>query len=83
MVRKNMKRLLGFQKKSFDYLFNTMIMMQEQVETMTVLMGLPVKNQVMVDHMHTTFKKNCDYLKNMVDGGFEKADTFISPSKYK
>ena len=81
IVRKNIKRLLGFQKKTFDYLFNTMIQMQEQVDIMTVMMGLPLKNQVFVDQMHTTFKKNCDYMKNMVDGGFEKMDALISPPK--
>ncbi|MBU0992240.1 MAG: hypothetical protein KJ737_07065 [Proteobacteria bacterium] len=81
IVKKNLKRMIRFQKQSFNYAFNTMIMIQEQFETITFMVGLPVRNQVLVDQLHTNFKSNFDYIKSVVDGGFEKMESFVAPSE--
>ena len=81
IVKKNLKRFIQLQKQSCDYVFNMVIMVQEQFETMAFMVGVPVKNQALVDLMHANFKKNCDYVKDVIDNGFEKMDSYVSPLK--
>ncbi len=69
-------QMLGFQKDTFNTIYNSMQQTQQQVEKLTepLLKNIPG----IPDEWKNTLKKNQEDIKKAVDESFVKAESFLS-----
>ncbi len=80
-----LKQMVEFNKTTFDNSFKTMIMLQEQTETMVnTLLGqatwLPEEGKKVINDWVKAFKKGRDDYKKLVDQSFAKVEDFFAAS---
>ena len=69
-------QFLDFQKSAFDKTYNAMMQIQQQTEKMAE--PLFKNNPVIPEELKSVFKKNQDGLKNAIDDGFIKTQSYFS-----
>jgi hypothetical protein len=76
------KRTLEYQKAAFDAGYNTMVILQGQVEKMTTEMleksSVPKDAIKAVETTMTEYKKRRDDMKKMMDEGFDKLEGMLT-----
>jgi len=80
-----LKQMVEFNKTTFDNSFKTMVMLQEQTETMVnTLLGqatwLPEEGKKVINDWVKAFKKGRDDYKKLVDQSFTKVEDFFAAS---
>ena len=80
-----LKQMVEFNKTTFDNSFKTMVMLQEQTETMVnTLLGqatwLPEEGKKVIKDWVKAFKKGRDDYKKLVDQSFAKVEDFFAGS---
>ena len=76
------KQMLDFNKTALDSTFNTMIMFQEQAETVGNMFMeknplLPEEGKKAVKDWISTYKKGRDDFRNTVDESLKKMEAFV------
>ena len=80
-----LKQMVEFNKTTFDNSFKTMVMLQEQTETMVnPLLGqatwLPEEGKKVINDWVKAYKKGRDDYKKLVDQSFTKVEDFFAAS---
>jgi len=80
-----LKQMVEFNKTTFDNSFKTMVMLQEQTETMVnTLLGqatwLPEEGKKVINDWVKAYKKGRDDYKKLVDQSFTKVEDFFAAS---
>ena len=80
-MKKMGKQMVDFYKTSFDNSFNTMMMLQEQMDRLDAMYGgqmvnLPEEAKKDMAEWTKSYKKNCTEFKKVVDDGFQKLESF-------
>ena len=81
------KQMIDFNKTTFDNAFNSMVMLQEQTESMVNTFleqtpWLPEDGKKVLDQWVKTYKKGRDDFKKAIDQNFEKAEAlFVETGK--
>ncbi len=80
-----LKQMVEFNKTTFDNSFKTMVMLQEQTETMVnTLLGqatwLPEEGKKVIKDWVKAYKKGRDDYKKLVDQSFTKVEDFFAAS---
>ena len=75
------KQMMDFYKTTFDNSFNTMMMLQEQMERLGTMywgqmVNLPEEAKKDMTEWTKSYKKNCADFKKAVDDGFQKLESF-------
>jgi len=81
-----LKQMVDFNKAAFDNSFNTMLMLQEQMERMAKAYtdqatGISAETKNAVNEWTKLYKKGLADFKNMMDENFTKVESFLSPGK--
>jgi polyhydroxyalkanoate synthesis regulator phasin len=81
-----LKQMVEFNKTTFDNSFKTMVMLQEQAETMVnTLLGqatwLPEEGKRAIDDWVKAYKQGRDDFKKLVDQSFHKVEDFFASSE--
>jgi len=81
-----LKQMVEFNKTTFDNSFKTMVMLQEQTETMVnTLLGqatwLPEEGKKVIKDWVKAYKKGRDDYKKLVDQSFTKVEDFFAASE--
>ena len=81
-----LKQMVEFNKTTFDNSFKTMVMLQEQAETMVnTLLGqatwLPEEGKRAIDDWVKAYKQGRDDFKKLVDQSFNKVEDFFASSE--
>ena len=81
-----LKQMVDFNKAAFDNSFNTMLILQEQMESMAKAYadqatGISAEAENAVHEWTKVYKKGLADFKNMVDENFQKVESFLSPEK--
>ena len=79
-----LKQMVDFNKAAFDNSFNTMIMLQEQMERMTKVYtdqatGISAESKNAINEWLRLYKKGLADFKTMMDENFKKVESFLSP----
>ena len=82
-TKKMGQQMMDFYKTSFDNSFNTMMMLQEQMERLGTMywgqmVNLPEEAKKDLTEWTTSYKKNCADFKKVVDDGFKKLESFTA-----
>ena len=77
------QEMMDFYKTSFNNSFNTMMMVQVQMERLSAMywgqMGnLPEEAKKGVAEWTRSYKKNCEDFKKAVDDGFQKLESYTA-----
>ena len=80
-TKKMGQQMVDYYKTSFDNSFNTMMMLQEQMERLGAMywgqmLSLPEEAKKDMSEWTKFYKKNCAEFKKSVDGGFQKLESF-------
>ncbi len=80
-TKKMGQQMMDFYKTSFDNSFNTMMMLQDQMERLGAMywgqmVNLPEEAKKDMAEWTKSYKKNCAEFKKAVDGGFQKLESF-------
>jgi hypothetical protein len=80
-MKKMGKQMIDFYKATFDNSFNTMMMLQEQMERLGTMywgqmVNLPEEVKKDMAEWTKSHKKNCADFKKAVDDGFQKMESF-------
>ena len=80
-MKKMGQQMVDFYKTSFDNSFNTMMMLQEQMERLGTMywgqmVSLPEEAKKDMAEWTKSYKKNCAEFKKAVDDGFQKMESF-------
>ncbi len=75
------KQMIDFCKTTFDNSFNTIRMLQEQMERVTNLywgqmVNLPQEAKKGLNEWTKSYNKNCEDFKKVVDDGFKNLESF-------
>jgi len=81
-----LKQMVDFNKAAFENSFNTMLILQEQMERMAKTYtdqgtGISAEVKSAVNEWTKLYKKGLADFKNMMDQNFEKVESFLSPGK--
>ncbi len=81
-----LNQMLDFNKAAFENSFNTMLILQEQMERMAKTYtdqatGISTEAKSVVNEWTKLYKKGLADFKNMMDQNFEKVEPFLSPGK--
>jgi len=81
-----LKQMVDFNKAAFENSFNTMLILQEQMEKMAKTYtdqatGISAQAKSAVNEWTKLYKKGLADFKNMTDQNFEKVESFLSPGK--
>jgi len=81
-----LKQMVDFNKAAFDNSFNTMIMLQEQMERMAKVYtdqatGVSAETKNAVNEWTKLYKKGLTDFKNMMDENFAKVESFLGQGK--
>ena len=76
------KQVLDFNKSTFDNAYNTMVMMQEQSEslgrtTLEQASWLPEEGRKVINDLADAYKKGRDDFKKGVDEAYKKVDQYF------
>jgi hypothetical protein len=79
-----LKQMVDFNKAAFDNSFNTMLILQEQMERMAKVYtdqatGISAEAKSAVNEWTKLYKKGLTDFKNMMDENFKKVESFLSP----
>ena len=82
-TKKMGQEMMDFYKTSFNNSFNTMMMVQEQMERLGAMywgqMGnLPEEAKKGVAEWTKSYKKNCEDFKKVMDDGFKKLESYTA-----
>jgi hypothetical protein len=82
-TKKMGQQMMDFYKTSFNNSFNTMMMVQEQMERLGAMywgqMGnLPEEAKKGVAEWTKSYKKNCEDFKKVMDDGFKKLESYTA-----
>jgi len=82
-TKKMGQEMMDFYKTSFNNSFNTMMMLQEQMERLGAMywgqMGnLPEEAKKGVAEWTKSYKKNCEDFKKVMDDGFKKLESYTA-----
>jgi hypothetical protein len=74
--------MLVFNKTAFENSFNTMLMLQDQMERMTRVYvdqatGISAETKNAVNEWTQLYKKGLADFRNMIDEGFKKVEAFL------
>jgi hypothetical protein len=77
-----LKQMLVFNKTAFENSFNTMLMLQDQMERMTRVYvdqatGISAETKNAVNEWTQLYKKGLADFRNMIDEGFKKVEAFL------
>jgi hypothetical protein len=80
------KRVVEFNKATFDSSFNAMVMMQEQSEVMfknllEQVPWIPEQGKKVVQDMGAAYKKGREEFKRAVDEGFKNVEMYFSQAE--
>ena len=80
-TKKMGQQMVDFYKTSFDNSFNTMMMLQEQMERLGAMywgqmLSLPEEAKKDMAEWTKSYKKNCADFKKVVDDGFQKLESY-------
>ncbi len=80
-TKKMGQQMVEFYKTSFDNSFNTMMMLQDQMERLGAMywgqmLSLPEEAKKDMAEWTKSYKKNCAEFKKAVDGGYQKLESF-------
>lgn len=77
------KRTLDYQKAAFDAGYNTLVILQGQVEKMTTEMwekaNLPEDTVKALETTLSEYRKTRDDMKKMLDDSFSKLESMLNP----
>jgi len=81
-----LKQMVDFNKAAFDNSFNTMLILQEQMERMAKVYtdqatGISAEAKNAVNEWTKLYKKGLADFRNMMDENFKKVESFLSPGK--
>jgi len=81
-----LKQMVDFNKAAFDNSFNTMLILQEQMERMAKVYtdqttGISAETKSAINEWTKPYKKGLADLKSMMDENFKKVESFLSPGK--
>lgn len=81
-----MKQMVDFNKAAFDNSFNTMVMLQDQMERMAKVYtdqatGISAETKNAVDEWTKLYKKGLADFKAMMDENFTKVESFLAQGK--
>lgn len=81
-----LKQMVDFNKAAFENSFNTMIMLQEQMERMAKVYtdqatGISAETKNAVNEWTKLYKKGLADFKNMMDENFTKVESFLAQGK--
>jgi hypothetical protein len=82
-TKKMGQQMMDFYKTTFDNSFNTLMMLQEQMEHLGAMywgqmLNLPEEAKKDLAEWTTASKKNCAEFKKAVDEGFKKLESFTA-----
>ena len=77
------KQMIDFYKTAFDHSFSAMLMLQEQMEHAGNLywgqmLNLPDEAKKGLNAWTTSYKKNCEDFKKLVDDGFKSLESLAA-----
>ena len=77
-----LKQMVDFNKAAFENSFNTMLMLQEQMERMSRVYvdqatGISAETKNAVNEWTQLYKKGLTDFKAMIDENFKKVDAFL------
>ena len=77
-----LKQMVDFNKAAFENSFNTMLMLQEQMERMSRVYvdqatGIAAETKNAVNEWTQLYKKGLTDFKAMIDENFKKVDAFL------
>ena len=80
-TKKMGQQIVDFYKTSFDNSFNTMMMLQDQMDRLDAMywgqmLNLPEEAKKDMAEWTKSYKKNCAEFKKAVDDGFQKLESF-------
>ena len=80
------QQMIDLSKNTVDNSFNTMMMLQEQMERMANLywgqmVNVPDEVKKGMTEWTKSYKKNCEDFKKSVDEGFKKLETFFQEAE--
>ena len=81
-----LKQMVDFNKAAFENSFNTMLMLQEQMERMARVYtdqatGVSAESKNAIDEWTKLYKKGLADFKSMMDENFKKVESFLSQGK--
>jgi hypothetical protein len=82
-MKKMGQQMMEFYKTTFDNSFNTLMMCQNQMESLGTMywgqmVSLPEGAKKDMAEWSTAYKKNCAEFKKAVDDGFQKLESFYA-----
>jgi hypothetical protein len=77
-----LRQMVSFNKAAFENSFNTMLMLQEQMERMSrayldQATGIPAETKNAVNEWMQIYKKGLTDFKAMIDENFKKVEAFL------
>lgn len=78
-----LQQIVGYNKATFDTVFNTLAMLQDQVERATKMLveqstWLPNEGKKVVEEWVSAYKQGRDNFKGSVDESFQKVENYLS-----
>lgn len=78
-----LQQIVGYNKAAFDTLFNSLAMLQDQVERATKMLveqstWLPNEGKKVVEEWVSAYKQGRDNFKGSVDESFQKVENYLS-----
>lgn len=78
-----LQQIVGYNKAAFDTVFNSLAMLQDQVERATKMLveqstWLPNEGKKVVEEWVSAYKQGRDNFKGSVDESFQKVENYLS-----
>jgi len=80
---KMVKEMVDYYKSSFDNTYNTIVLMQDQMQKMYKMIldqstGFPEEGKKAINEWTKAYKKGCEDFKSAIDDTFKRADSYFT-----